>query len=526
MRAVVVWLAVLVLALGASARLTGGPLSPEEREAAAVGHEILCYRTVRALQLTPAQQEKLLPVLRTHVNDLITLREAQGRCQPALEPAMTGLRTAVVANNGVSDEVKAKVYRAEAAYKILDEKLEKALPDRAMQAWGVLTTAQGARLRRIASYGQDDEAVIKTIAAYLPQENRRADERVLGTIYRLYGLRDLEIPRAVAAGMPALKEWTLLQKGDAFAQREACVRRLLQLPETGILVERPDPLTQRFIAGTLLTQKTLHLLDPTVPLPPTEDIESPALKATVNDIRVLNLVNTLYLTPEQTKALIDLGTQANAEDTARRERRQTTLRAALPALRQARDAYAAGREPEPAVKAQLAALEQQRRALQEEDDKQDAKYLAQLKPLLTENQVTMIANFVPCTVPVQSLTNPERVGQANDNSGMERALERLRDTPESQLPRAISRLQDMIKAQFERKHYRPEKIEPVLEKVPEIVRDIRLMDDTEFALQKADLAASLAVPDHIAAGRELDERITTYLLAPNLKPLLQQRMAG
>jgi hypothetical protein len=453
-------------------------------------------------------------------------REAKAKAQPAVLAAMGHLRAAVLANNGVTDETKMAVHRAEAPYKSIEERLEKQTPQRAAQVWALLTTAQGARLRRAGRFGDmTDEAFCAMMA---PKLYRRGNgsARALGMLYRAYGLFGEEIPRAIACGTPLFTAWQQLPQDRAEAQRAEVTRRLLVLPETGILLAQPDDAAVRIITLTVLTQKSLHYLNPHVPLPPLDGVEMPQVQATVADIRVLNLVNTLYLTPEQTRALLGIQNRARADYGVLLARQMEAVRAALPTMRQVRDAYAAGTQPAPALREQMQGLEAKRQEFAAADTSIDKKYLDELKQLLTANQMSMIGNFVPCTVPVQSLTNPERVGQAESTDGMEKALARLREAPEARLEKGVATLQGMIRKHFEKKHYKEEKILAVLATVPGIVAEIRAMEDAEFALKKQELAESLAVPAHIAAGKELDGRVLTYLLAPNLTPLLQGRLGG
>lgn len=505
----------------------GVPAAPAERDALALTAEIGTLRAIHVLALTPAQLDTVKPILSAQVTEIMAIRKAKIEAQPAVEKAMTDLRTAVLANNGVSDDVKSGVRKAEAPFKGIEKKLEDAGPERAAQVWAVLTTAQGAQFRRLAGMRfQDDATVTKQLAGLLHPRLRDPD-RALAMIYRAYGLRGEEISRASVIGKPVLQEW-LVQPTAAQGQtsRENCVQRILALPAQGILDARPDSRTERALLDTLLTQKALHYLDPTVPMPPTEHIESPALKSTVTDIRVLNLVNTLYLTPAQAHTLMGLERQAMDQYSVLETRRSALAQRAVPVLRQMRDTLAANTPIDPEIFTQLDAIEKDRRALTIEEAKLDATNLTALKDVVNDNQVMMIANFVPCTVPVQSLTNPERVGQANDNTGLERALGGLRTLPEARLPKAEERLKTGITNAFKRKHYRDEAIAAVTEKVHGIVLDARAMDDAEFKLKVCEMAKELAVPDHIAAGKELDGRIVSYLLSPNLLPILEARFAG
>ncbi len=529
MRFVMLFALFSLLLAGAFALPMGMPMTADEREAAALAHEATVTRIVTALKLTDAQRQALLPIFTAHVNEMITARELQTAAQPRVEQAMGALRAAVFANNGISDAVKHAVRAAEAPYKLADEKLEQAGPIRAATVWALLTTAQGACFRRMMDaplQADDNEAWIARAAAQLPRAPRQSD-RALNLFYHQYGLTRGEIARALPCGQPILAEWMKLPEQEARARRVEYTRRLLALPATGVLDTELDARTARQLRSTVLSQKALHLLNPAVPLPSPAPNDTPAVQGATTDVRVLNLVNSLYLAKEQASALAALGRRAGEEYRVVQTRRVVLAQRSIPVLRHLCDAYRAGRTPEQASLDAFASIEKERDILRAQEDTINATYLGELRKLLTENQVDMVANFVPCTVPVQSLTNPERIGQANDNTGLERALEGLRSLPEARLPRAIEKLQERVRAAYKHKHYRDEYIKEVTARIPTIIAQGRAMDDAEFQLKKCDLAQQIAVPPiPPATGGRLDRRIVDYLLSPHLPPLLEARLAG
>lgn len=526
MRILCLLLLALLMAPALLAHPMRGALAPEERQAAALQHEARCYRVMNQLDLTPKQKVLLLPILRLHVADQIAIRDAQVKAALNAEKAMQGLRSTVYTNNGVPDAVKNTVYRAALPYAGAAQQLrEKTGPERALEVFALLTTQQGARLRRLMHGNYlDDAALCAAIAKTMPQSSRSASvgDMLIG-IYWRYGLMPEEIIEAKKFGAPILTEWTLLSPGEASASREAYLGKLFALPDKGILMVKRDPQLASFIQETILTQKTLHYLDPAVPLPSEDDPMTAAYLAAEKDVQVLNLLNTLYLSPEQTRNLLTLQAKMTPQYAALQAKRLQNVKASIPVLAIVRDAYAQGSTNAGLLTERMKPFADVEAAIVTEEEKLDAAGLAALRGYITENQVEMIANFVPCTVPVQSLTNPERVGQASDNTALEQSLAKLRDLPERELKRGIFNLQNSIQAAFEHKHRSPAEIEAVTALVPQIAEDIRLMDDTEFAMKKCELAKKLAVPEYTATGEALDARIVYYLLAPNLTPILKSR---
>ncbi len=116
MRRLFLLLALLGTALWAGARPMGIIPSDEERQTVMAGHELEVARTLATLNLTPGQRLALLPILHESVKEITDLRAGKAKAQGDFMVAMTALRTAVLANKGVSEAVKTAASRAETQY--------------------------------------------------------------------------------------------------------------------------------------------------------------------------------------------------------------------------------------------------------------------------------------------------------------------------------------------------------------------------------------------------------------------------
>ncbi|MCU0240945.1 MAG: hypothetical protein MUF51_00820, partial [Vicinamibacteria bacterium] len=289
---------------------------------------------------------------------------------------------------------------------------------------------------------------------------------------------------------------------------------------------RPDAVTERRIAATLLTPHALRLLDPKSEIEAPYEM-APELDATINDIRALNLVNSLYLDQKQMEAMRAILTTAQQEYQALTARERDLAQQYLGVLRTAQASLSSGKFPPLANAEQQKALAEQRKALAETRTSLDERFLGEVRALLTPNQIDMVSNFVPCVVPVQSLTNPERVGQADNASVWEKQIARLRSVPEPRLEMAMARLAERVEETYRRKKHSEDEIEAVLARLPKVVRAARALDDAAFAVKKSELAHEIAVPDKPnAVGKALDERIVNFLLSPNLIPIYTARLSA
>lgn len=525
MRGLVLTVVLLLAAAWAAALPMGIAVSDEERQSAFAGHELAVARTLAVLKLTPAQQQALMPLLNENVTELATIRTAQVKAQGDVSLAMTGLRSVLLANTGVSEAVRKAVTHAEVPYEGIKKWHDQAASRRAAIVWAMLSTAQGTQLRRLAhtAFGAEgDDAWIKNTAGKLKSAPKNPNG-LLNDVYHLYGLSSEEIMRAAPIGWPVMQQWAVLSSQQARGQQQGYLRRLIALPDTGILAPKLDSAMERTINDTLLSGETLHLLDPRTPEPSNEVIESSQLTATLTDIRVLNLVNGLNLTPEQMNSLLTIVGKANGDYQAIAQQRRVLDAPCIMLQQQLRDNYMAGTPLNGTVAAQLSTLGNQLHTLRSQEEYLDSRYAAQVRGILSKDQLTLVADFTPVTVPEQHKTHSEH----SNTSEMETALSFIRTLPVDALPQGEVQLNAQITDAFKKKKYHDTQIQAVLYQAPGIVSQARAMDDATFAAKKRALAQVLSVPDkQPVSGKTLDERLVTYLCSPNLGPIFTNRSAS
>jgi len=517
----------LLLVVGGFARPMVMEVSAAERDAQALAKETSTYRALTVLQLTDDQKKALLSILTDQSTDLNAIRSAQEKALPDYLEAIKSLRTAVLANATVSADVKAAVRRAEAQYLPLQVKLDKTTtPERVTAIWKLFTTVQGARVYRLTAYGaEDDQTFITRKAGTLNKKFKRPDD-FLKRLYGEYGLRGTEIDAALKVVQPTFDEWQKLSLDDAYAQREVFLKRLLALPDQEILSIKPDERTVQNITRYLLNQYALHKFNPEVPLPVTTPVFSTEALQLTTDVQLLNLVNILSLTPEQTRALLGLEHKAKDEYSALDLKRSDLATKATPVLQQIRDLADKDQSITPALKTALAGIEKDRQSLNAQETKVDAGYVGDLSKLLTTDQVAIISHFDPSLVPPQILTGAEHGNPLSDTTGIEHELARLRALPADKLADAQTKFTAGIRKQFERKHYKPAAIDPILALIPDIVKQARALDDAAFLAQVADMAKPITASTISVTGHALDQRIINYLLHPNLIPIFEGRLAA
>ncbi len=388
------------------------------------------------------------------------------------------------------------------------------------------------RLRRLAHvyFGWESDDVWVNSNANKLKITPKDPNGLLNQLYRQYGLSAEEIMNADFYGQPVMLEWSRLSSRQAKGQQAGYLHRLISvLPDTGILNAKPDAGMQHTISDMLLSEDTLHLLDPTTPAPPNENDEPPQMTATVTDICVLNLVNSLVLTAEQMKSLLAIDAKAKDEYQAIELQRRALAAQCLLPQHQLRDSYLAGKGANAAAVTQLVNLNSRWQTLWQQETALDEHYSAQVRGVLTEQQLTAVAKYIPSMLPARSPAKPERRGEASNSSTLEQALTTMRTLPQNQLSQQEELLQLEVAEAFRKKNYREAQIQAITTLVPVVVNQARAMDDATFTAKKTELAQMLSAPDKQPGNNNndaSDERLVTYLCSANLIPIFTARTSG
>lgn len=240
-------------------------------------------------------------------------------------------------------------------------------------------------------------------------------------------------------------------------------------------------------------------------------------------IQALNLVNALYLTPEQVAKLKPILREAESlRVTGERARAQLAprLEQALKAVKE--DLLVRGAVTE-AVKGRYHQVHSRLQDLQ--DQRRDAvrRLAGQARTVLTENQLTIVAEYKPCIIAPRSLRDPVRAGQASGHTEAEYALDRVHRLSDAQYERARPEIFQKLEKLWAR-HEEPPVVQRKLKEAAAILDEVRRLSDADYQLRRADLAARLLPADRAPrTGRELDECIVRNLLDPAVLTWLERR---
>jgi hypothetical protein len=246
------------------------------------------------------------------------------------------------------------------------------------------------------------------------------------------------------------------------------------------------------------------------------------------DITLLNLVNGMYLSAEQMESLI--GKIEEAEKIRENFLREIENRDNHfeDVLQDVRDVLLQGDEIPEELKRRVHQMKEMQHRLEDERGEKLLHIQASINDLLTPNQLLVIEEYKPCTIPPEQ----GKIGQSAEVAveNITRKLSKIREMPSSQY--------DMLKDMFVDMHFdRIERHEGIMdEQIRELERQrilgifekTRSLSDQEFMVQKADLASQFLPTDsrkHQLRKNQLD-KVGRFMLDPSLIPILKERLKG
>jgi len=296
--------------------------------------------------------------------------------------------------------------------------------------------------------------------------------------------------------------------------------------------------TIRFVLTTFLS--TLIIL---LPLFSTQrghcakDLEMREIFAGVYDlgreISLLNLINGLYLSPDQISQMLEILREVEGIREKYRSKAVSQAHQMEEILNEFREILGRNEEIDQEFIRKFHQAKKTGEDFKEEHHSALMPYQDQMQGVLNENQLALIEEFKPCIVPPQDTRNPVRVGQAaGDTRKGEKLLTRIRQMDENVYRRRKPVLIDRHIERAERRVGLFSDEERVEEerRVADILKRARELSDLDFEARKGDLARELIEPyekalqsRHRKRRGDLD-KLAKFLLDPKLIPILEKRL--
>lgn len=242
------------------------------------------------------------------------------------------------------------------------------------------------------------------------------------------------------------------------------------------------------------------------------------------EIRLLNLLNGLELNQDQMKIIL-----VSARESKRlREEFENTLilrkKEMDAALEEIKSYLSEDRELSPSTVQNYHRLDREMREIRLQVEERIKRLAQNIKDCLESYQLHQLQEFVPCIIPPQG---EKRIGQAKDNKGLTRSLDRIRRIPEG-LYRL--RKEEIVWRSLEglKLHASPFADideEEMKRHIESIYDDARRLDNAEFEIQKERLAEEMVSPfKPQIPSANLARKIWNFLLAPEVIPILEERI--
>jgi len=253
--------------------------------------------------------------------------------------------------------------------------------------------------------------------------------------------------------------------------------------------------------------------------------ESEAVREMHHDIILLNLVNGLYLSPEQ---IGDLLPKIQEAEKARQQARSQLAGLEAPlleAMGEIHEVLVRGDEISDEMKKSFHQLKKRRFEIEDQQGEALQQLELEVSNILTSNQKIVIENYKPCVIPPAE----GKIGQDRDSkgSGLVKTLDRLRSMPERRYHQVKEMLADITMEKAERYigFENDEEKEMYRQQLLETFQLARSMSNKEYLLKKQTMADELIpkeLQNHKRRKNQLG-RMGRFLLDSALLPLLQQR---
>ena len=251
-------------------------------------------------------------------------------------------------------------------------------------------------------------------------------------------------------------------------------------------------------------------------------------------VSLLNLLNGLNLTEEQTRRILSINKEFKSERPNASP--EDNAEAKAKAKKEMGKLYRYLLEnPESEDKAILNNAVQAKRNIEKSSPKETAKLMSRMingiENVLTPAQIEVVSNFKPCVAPPKDMRDPVRAGQAAVSSGAEKALEIARKASKEKMDELCQKASDKLIEHAMKKHELTDaEMNDIRKNVSNVLHTAATLSDTDFAIKKDELAEKLSPKEKNADAPGEKERngkmkIAKFLLNPDIViPVLEKRL--
>lgn len=250
------------------------------------------------------------------------------------------------------------------------------------------------------------------------------------------------------------------------------------------------------------------------------------VKEVQDDIRIINLLNSLSLKKEQEIFILNKAKEVKTIKEGAENKLLSRKEDILDTYEGLKEEFSKGKVN---ADAELTRRFRRQKEVQEKFTKEihdKLDYIAkEVESNLEEFQIIALKEYTPCIIPSEK---SGRIGQADKSTHFEKMLERARNIPQDSyylkkqeiIDKAVERVQDKTHPGVE---LDKEKLQVV---IAEVVEQARQMDDIDFQLHKQELTEKIQSIINPYTNKEVNTtgRIKRFLLAENIIPILEKRV--
>ncbi|MCD4786286.1 MAG: hypothetical protein K8T10_20880 [Candidatus Eremiobacteraeota bacterium] len=243
----------------------------------------------------------------------------------------------------------------------------------------------------------------------------------------------------------------------------------------------------------------------------------------MRDIKTINLINGLYLSNDQMKELLEVVREAKRLEEKIQTQDERTNPETCKVFKKMKAELMRKNDVSEDLKRKFIRIERETHEKMSEHGKRMNELIGKVKKILNENQMVILSEYEACLIPVRSIANPERIGQAGGDEHFMRILSQIRRIPESE----YRNVKKFILADHEKmlkNHFRDEKMrKEALERIELAMEQARSLNDEEFEMKKAEISAGVKL--ELKRPDNLEEfLIRRFLLNPGLEEILQRKI--
>ena len=265
----------------------------------------------------------------------------------------------------------------------------------------------------------------------------------------------------------------------------------------------------------------------TLPVSSVEEKTAAEYNRLSRDVEALNLINSLYLTKEQVRQLIPVIREADKLSGEAQREVEAYRKKGTELFREMKKELSVNIDLSDSLKDRYGRHYQNGEVKKKAFVKRMNGLIDKAESILNRNQKVILSEYVPCHVPQVSVTHPERIGQAADNTDIIRKVSQIRTVSGDKYNELKPRIEEKIREKLESKVKDPLKRREIFNNVMAMVEKSRSMSDEQFEIEKDGMIneIKLALDQKQEKGEEHSrDYIRRFILNPGGLEILEKKI--